>query len=176
MYTLFNFEQHKDKINHFSNERRINWYFIPPFAPPPHFGGLWEATVKLFKHHFKRIIGNSLFTFEEPAMFVTELKGILNSRPIISLTSNPNNSLTLSPAHYLIGKSLTTLPEGDVICVPTNKLSIWQHIVKARQDFWARWNLEFLNELQMRSKWAKDGTSLEVGTIILIKSESISCS
>lgn len=174
MYALFNSEQHKDRINHFSTERRIQWHFIPPFAP--HFGGLWEATVKLFKHHFKRVIGDSLFTFEELTTFITEVESILNSRPITSLTSDPNDSLALSPAHYLIGKPLTTLPEGDMTCVPANRLSSWQHIVKVRQDFWARWNLEYLNELQKRSKWVKDETNLEVGTVVLIKSKGMPCS
>ena len=174
IYALLNSEQHQTLITKFTSEHRIAWHFIPPAAP--HFGGIWESMVKLFKHHFKRVVGDSLFTFEELNTFATEVEGILNSRPITSLSSDPNDLLVLTPAHYLIGKPLTTLAEGDLSCVPANRLSVWQHISKVRQDFWARWNLEYLNELQIRNKWTKDGPTLETGTVVCIKDKNLPCS
>lgn len=173
IYSLFNSESHKEIINQFSINHRIIWHFIPPMAP--HFGGLWESSVKLFKHHFKRVVGDLLFTFEELNTFIVEVEGILNSRPIVSLSSGPNDLLALSPAHYLIGKPLNALPEGNLSSVPANRLSTWQHITKVRQDFWARWNLEYLNELQMRGKWTKDGPELKIGTVVLIKNKGLPC-
>ncbi|GFX69513.1 integrase catalytic domain-containing protein [Trichonephila clavipes] len=38
-------------------DENINLKFLPPRAP--NFGGLWEASVKSFKFHFKREAGNS---------------------------------------------------------------------------------------------------------------------
>ncbi|XP_024878332.1 uncharacterized protein LOC112458525 [Temnothorax curvispinosus] len=116
----------------------------------PHFGGLWESTIKLFKHHFKRVVGDLLFTFEELNTFAIEIEGILNSRPITSLSSDPNDLLVLSPAHYLIGKPLTALPEGDLSAVPANRLSTWQHISKERPK-------------------------LEVGAVVLVKDKNLPC-
>ncbi|XP_018359711.1 PREDICTED: uncharacterized protein LOC108758964 [Trachymyrmex cornetzi] len=173
MYALFNSERHKDLINKFVNDHKITWHFIPPVAP--HFGGLWESTVKIFKHHFKRVVGDALFTFEELNTFVIEIEGILNSRPITSLSSDPNDLLALSPAHYMIGRPLTALPEGDLSNVPVNRLSTWQHISKVRQDFWTRWSREYLNELQTRSKWIQDGPNLDIGTVVLIKDKNLQC-
>ncbi|XP_011171716.1 uncharacterized protein LOC105204363 [Solenopsis invicta] len=173
LYALINSNEHKDRVNKFASDHRIIWHFIPPAAP--HFGGLWESCVKLFKHYFKRIVGNLLFTLEELYTLVTEIEGILNSRPITTISSDPNDLLVLSPAHYLIGKPLTTLPESDLSFVPANRLSTWQHISKVRQNFWARWSLEYLNELQVRSKWIKEGPKIDIATIVLIKDKNTPC-
>lgn len=173
LYVLLNSQEHKEHVDKFASNHRITWHFIPPMAP--HFGGLWKSSVKIFKHHFKRVVGDSLFTFEELNTFVIEIEGILNSRPITSLSSDPNDLLVLSPAHYLIGKPLTTLPEGDLSHVPANRLSTWQHISKVRQDFWSRWRLEYLNELQVRSKWAKEGSKIDIGTVVLLKERNLPC-
>lgn len=132
IYALLHSDAHRQIMNRFTSKHRITWHFIPPAAP--HFGGLWEATVKSFKHHCKRVIGDALFTLDELNTFVIEVEGILNSRPIMSLSSDPNDLLVLTPAHYLIGRPITTLPEGDVSTVPANRLSIWEHITKVRQD------------------------------------------
>ncbi|XP_071578769.1 uncharacterized protein [Temnothorax nylanderi] len=173
LYTLFNSAEHKKLIDKYANEQRILWHFIPPVAP--NFGGLWESTVKMFKHHFKRVVGDALFTFEELNTFVIEIEGIINSRPITSLSSDPNDMHALTPSHYLVGKPITALPESNLQSVPANRLSTWQHITKVRQDFWARWYLEYLNELQRRTKWVKDGPELKIGTMVLIKEKNLPC-
>lgn len=131
--------------------------------------------VRLYKHHFKRVIGERLFTLEEFNTFVIEVEGILNSRPITPLSFDPNDPIALTPAHYLIGTSLTTLPETEITSVLDNRLSSWQHIVKVRQDFWSRWHTEYLNELQKRSKWIKDGPQITTGTVVLIQDRNLPC-
>lgn len=173
LYVLFNSDEYKNQMNRFSTEHHITWHFIPPMAP--HFGGLWESTVKLFKHHFKRVVGELLFTFEELNTFTVEIEGILNSRPISSLSSDPNDLLVLTPAHCLIGRLLINMPEPDLSSVPANRLSTWQHITKVRQDFWARWSLEYLNELQVRRKWIKNEENIDLGIIVLIKNKNLPC-
>lgn len=56
-----------------SNELITNetqWHFNPSGAPS--FGGIWEAVVKSVKHHLRRVIGESLLTFEELATILAQ--------------------------------------------------------------------------------------------------------
>ena len=51
-------------------------------------GGLWEADVKSFKRHFKRLAGSLKYSFEEFSTFLTRVEACLNSRPLCPLTDN----------------------------------------------------------------------------------------
>ncbi|UYV69490.1 hypothetical protein LAZ67_6003777 [Cordylochernes scorpioides] len=64
------------------------WKFNPPGAP--HFGGLWEAGIKCFKYHFRRIIGETLLTYEEFLTLIVQIEACLNSRPLGPISGDPN--------------------------------------------------------------------------------------
>ena len=65
------------EISSFCSVQNIQWRFIPEHAP--HFGGLWEAAVKSFKSHLRRVMGNVKLTFEELATVLTQIEAYLNS-------------------------------------------------------------------------------------------------
>ena len=50
-------------VKEFLKDEKVEWRFSPPRSP--HFGGLWEAAVQTFKHHFTRTIGGKLLTYEK---------------------------------------------------------------------------------------------------------------
>ena len=161
-----------NKIQHSLANEGVNWHFSPPRSP--HFGGLWEASVKLLKHHLHRTVGDCLFTYEQFNTYVIRIEAILNSRPLIPLSSDPNDLQALTPAHFLIGDSLKSIPDYEFQDIPTNRLSLWQHIQKVKQHFWSRWYKEYLNELQTRSKWHHGNTNqIKVGTLITLKEDKI---
>lgn len=165
-------EEQRGVINNELRDKHITWHFSPPRSP--HFGGLWEAAVRSFKHHALRTVGDTLFTYEELNTYVIEIEAILNSRPLTALSPDPNDLSPLTPAHFLVGESLNGLPERDVSGIPTNRLSVWQHIQKVKQHFWARWYKEYLNELNIRSKWRHNPEkSLKIGTLVLLKEDNI---
>ncbi|XP_076660838.1 uncharacterized protein LOC143364295, partial [Halictus rubicundus] len=160
-----------ERVNRFVSDKKISWHFMPTLSP--HFGGLWEAAVKSFKHHLRRVVGDQLFTYEQFATFVTEIEGILNSRPLTPLSSDPNDPAALTPAHFLIGTAITSVPEADFTASPSNRLSNWQHIQKVKQDFWARWTKEYIHQLQTRTKWMKGSHDIQEGTVVILKDDHL---
>ncbi|XP_033363129.1 uncharacterized protein LOC117241277 [Bombus vosnesenskii] len=161
---LLQSDDHKAQVQSFLADRRIEWHFIPPNSP--HFGGLWEAAVKSFKRHLRRVVGNELLTFENLNTLIIEIESILNSRPLTPISSDPNDLLVLTPGHFLIGDSLTSFRERDFRDTPSNRLSCWQHIQKLKQHFWRRWHREYPNELHIRNKWSKGSHDIREGTIV----------
>ncbi|GFS72855.1 integrase catalytic domain-containing protein [Trichonephila clavipes] len=113
----------KETIENLIASEGIVWHLNPPATP--HFGGLWEAGIKSLKSHLKRVIGNTILTYEEFVTLVTQVESVLNSRPLTKISSDPNDSI-LTPAHFLVGTSLTALPEPDLTNTPINRLNRWQ--------------------------------------------------
>ncbi|XP_045499398.1 uncharacterized protein LOC123697024 [Colias croceus] len=72
------------------------WHFIPPQSP--NFGGIWEAGVRCAKNHLKRVIGDSILTYEELATVLSQIEACLNSRPISVISSEADDPLPLTPA------------------------------------------------------------------------------
>ncbi|XP_076660298.1 uncharacterized protein LOC143363618 [Halictus rubicundus] len=159
------------RVRRFLEDKEISWHFMPALSP--HFGGLWEAAVKSFKHHLKRVVGDELFTYEQFATFVTEIEAILNSRPLTPLSSDPNDPQALTPGHFLIGSAMTSLPEVNFNETSSNRLSKWQHIQKVKHDFWIRWSKEYINHLNVRAKWTKGSHEMNKGTIAILKDDHL---
>ncbi|GFY07504.1 DUF5641 domain-containing protein [Trichonephila clavipes] len=113
-------------------EEGIEWNFIPPRAP--HMGGLWEAGIKSVKYHLKRALGRSRLTYEEFETMITQVEGILIPDPFFTPISNDfDNFEVLTPAHFLIGRSINSILEPLVINISDNRLSRWQKTTK--EDF-----------------------------------------
>ncbi|GFT05288.1 integrase catalytic domain-containing protein [Trichonephila clavipes] len=152
-------------------DENINWKFLPPRAP--NFGGLWEAGVKSFKFHFKREAGNSRFTYEEFLTIMTQIEGILNSRPLTPLSTDIDDLSVLTPAHFLIGRPITSINEPNIIHIETNRLNIYQRLTKIVQSIWKKWSNNYLSNLQQRSKWKFEKDNARVGDLVLIKEDNL---
>ncbi|XP_072403050.1 uncharacterized protein [Diabrotica undecimpunctata] len=158
----------KTELASFCANDKIAWKFIP--ANSPHFGGIWEAGIKSMKVHLRRTMKNNLLIFEEFQTLLVQVESVLNSRPLSPLSSNPNDFNPITPAHFLIGRPFTSLPEPDLTDISTNRLSRYQHLQMMHQHIWHRWSKEYMGELQQRQKWFSDPPpNIQVGQLVLIK-------
>lgn len=164
-------EKDQHIIMNFCATQHLKWKFIP--ARSPHFGGLWESSVKSFKSHFKKVVNNTALTYEEMLTLINQIEAILNSRPITPLSSNPNDPQPLTPAHLMMGGPITALYEKSLINIPDNRLTNWQKLTKMVQSFWTRYRNEYFNTLQQRHKWNSTLNNLTVGDIVLIHEDNI---
>lgn len=164
-------QQNSNKVFDFCLQKSTEFRFSPPSGP--HFGGLWEATVKSVKHHLRRVTINSHFTFEELTTLLTQIEAVLNSRPLCRLHESVDDLQVLTPGHFLIGEPMLNLPEPSYENIPENKLNIWQNIQKRVQGFWKSWHKDYLCTLNQRSKWSKEGPRFVVDDIVLLKEENL---
>ncbi|XP_044741922.1 uncharacterized protein LOC123302893 [Chrysoperla carnea] len=146
-----------------------HWHFNPPSAP--HFGGRWEAGVKSVKHHLKRVIGNTLLTYEEFTTVLIQIEAVLNSRPLCRLTDDPDDLAVLTPGHCLTGGPLTTIPEPALTHLKITHLSRWQLTRQILENFWTKWSREYLQQLQAIYKWQYPANQINIGSIVLIVDE-----
>ncbi|XP_058816162.1 uncharacterized protein LOC131679450 [Topomyia yanbarensis] len=148
----------------------ITFRFIP--ARSPHFGGLWEAGIKSFKYHFRRIMGCKAFNMDQLLTVVAQIESVLNSRPLAPLSDSPDDTSALTPGHFLIGEPLFSIPEPDLCDLDTKRLSRLQDMKRSAQDLWRRWSRDYLSQLQQRSKWKKETADVEVGQLVLMKQDN----
>lgn len=162
------------ELNKVLAENRIKWSTIP--ARAPHFGG-WESSVKLMKHHLKRVLGNVRLCFEDFNTLIVEIEAIVNSRPLWSIPTRPDEFDALTPGHFLIGKALNTLPEPDLEHIPINRLSHYQYLQRLKGEFWRLWSKEYVHSLQARKKWKLEQPNVQIGQIVLVSEddEPVTC-
>ncbi|XP_046595309.1 uncharacterized protein LOC107218924 [Neodiprion lecontei] len=169
--TLIRSSEHNEKVQKYLSKKEITWHFNPPYSP--HFGGIWEAIVKSFKRHFLRVVGTETLTFEQLTTLATEIEAILNSHLLTPLSSDINDLLPLTPAHFLIGNTMTSSPQQNFSDIPPNRLSIWQNIRRMRQSFWDRWHKEYLSELNAHYRWTTWCHAIKKGSFILIRDDNL---
>ncbi|XP_024874730.1 uncharacterized protein LOC112456432 [Temnothorax curvispinosus] len=145
------------------------WLFNPPSAP--HFGGKWEAGVKSVKYHLKRVLGESVLTYEDMNTLLIQIEAILNSRPLSPLTDDSDDLTALTPGHFLVGDSLSIVPEPSLENVKISQLSRWKRTRQMLDCFWSRWSKECLQRYLSIYKWNQTSSSIKEGSLVLVLDE-----
>ncbi|GBN54606.1 hypothetical protein AVEN_53101-1 [Araneus ventricosus] len=125
-----------ENVSAYLASEEIKWKFSPPRSP--NFGGLYEAGVKSFNYHFRTVMKNTKVSIEEILTIISQIEGILNSRPLTPLSCDPTDLNVLTAGHFLIGRPITSVVEPEITDSPDNRLSRWQITTKVGQVIWKR--------------------------------------
>ncbi|KAL0895377.1 hypothetical protein ABMA27_011510 [Loxostege sticticalis] len=149
----------------------IKFLFSPPYSA--HFNGMAEAAVRSTKHHLKRLLNPTNFTYEELATCLCQIEAVLNSRPLTPLSSDPSDFYALTPSHFLIGRPLTSVPCPQIPEKNISSFDRYKRIECIRQHFWQRFSHEYVSLLQQKTKWSTSSGQLNEGMLVLLRDKAL---
>ncbi|EEC20486.1 conserved hypothetical protein [Ixodes scapularis] len=123
-------------------------------------------------------VDSSSLDFEELTTVLAEVEAVINSRPLTYVYANAEEPEVLSPAHFLVGRKLTSLPPHRL---PTEALPAgdqlarrWKYRTAVVDNFWRRWRREYLLELRSAHLVKPTASSgLQVGDLVLLKEDRL---
>jgi len=124
--------------------------------------------IKAAKRAIFAILQNADVNDEELLTAFTGAESLINSRPLTYQIANPNDTVPLTPNHFLIGQiGGRFAPEIDME-TNYNPRKRWRRIQELIAHFWGRWMREWVPSLSCRKKWYKSQKNLEEGDIVMI--------
>ena len=162
-------EMDKDALAEKLQTENIEWSFNTPSAS--HHGGIWERLIRSVRSVLAGLMKDCGHVFDDEGLqtLICEVEAILNTRPITTVSSDPNDIEALTPNHLLTGKTkIVTPPPG---CFQRHDLYMrrrWRRVQYAANLFWTRWRREYLLLHQPRQKWDTQHRNMSVGDIVII--------
>ncbi|XP_069114456.1 uncharacterized protein [Argopecten irradians] len=159
-------------VKKFLVENCTTWIFNPPHAS--HMGGVWERAIGTARRILEGIIvleSRRNLTHDILSTFMCEVCAIINSRPIAPVSVDPSQPSVLSPSVLLTQKVDVDLEPFEEIDIKDAYKSTWKHAQVLANQFWKRWQIEYLHSLQSRRKWLDTKDNIQEGDVVLLKEE-----
>ena len=101
-----------------------------------HAFGEWERLIRSTRTALKAMLGESLVEEDVLATFLTEVEGILNSRPLCAVSDDPNDLQPLTPNHLLLQRTVSSLPPGTFVKEDMPLRKKWRQTQILADHFW----------------------------------------
>ncbi|KRX12243.1 hypothetical protein T07_12320, partial [Trichinella nelsoni] len=132
--------------------------------------------VRSIKVALSKVLGRCHAKPDELRTVLCEIEARINDRPLTIVSDRPDDQLALTPAHFLIGRELSSLPDRDCdgkqVQGDNRVLSRlhrrWRYQRKLVDHLWTRWKREYLVTLSSRGKWRKVQEKPRIGDVVLI--------
>jgi hypothetical protein len=158
----------------FMEKAGIEWNFQPPRTP--HFGGAHESLVKSAKralYSALEIEGNGLRHPTEDVLrtLLYEVAGLLNTRPLTYVSSDPEDFRPLTPNDFLNRSPTAYPPAGNFD--DANPREHYRYLQRTLNLFWDIWKSVYLQSLSARKKWKVQRPNFAVGDVVLEINKSL---
>ncbi|XP_058858501.1 uncharacterized protein LOC117971951 [Acipenser ruthenus] len=134
--------------------------------------GTWERMIGIARRILDSMllqVGRPQLTHKVLITLMAEVTAIVNARPLVPVSSDPESPLILTPSMLLTQKiGAPPSPQVDFVKGDLFK-NQWKRVQYLANTFWDRWRSEYLSTLQGRRKWQFKRPNLKEGDIVLMK-------
>ena len=160
----------KAHIDSWCKSHDIDWRFNVPLSP--HWGGLWEREVRTCKKTLSSMLSElenkKTLNDESLRTLLCEVMNIMNNRPITQVTCDIDDKEPLTPNHLLRPTTEKYFPPGIFSPCDLYSKRRWRQVQYLVDEFWTRWQKEYVPLLMSRQKWTLDRRSHKVGDLVLV--------
>nr|XP_061817683.1 uncharacterized protein LOC133607218 [Nerophis lumbriciformis] len=157
------------KLKAHLQDKGCTWIFNPPHSS--YMGDVWERMIGIARRILDAMLlkDNCRLSHEVLVTLMSEIMAIMNARPLVPVSSDPDMPAVLTPAMLLTQKT-------DPASAPLGNMDLkdlynkqWRQVQSLAETFWKRWRQEYLRTLQPRKKWKSERPNLQVGDVVLLK-------
>ncbi|XP_014675952.1 PREDICTED: uncharacterized protein LOC106815934 [Priapulus caudatus] len=163
-------ELDKERLSSYLANRDCDFLMNVPYSS--HVGGVWERQIRTIRSVLGVVVGLCPSRLDDSSLrtLFYEVMAIVNSRPLTVDTINDPTSLEpLTPNHILTMKPSTPLPPpGKFVPQDMYLRKRWRRVQYLTEQFWCRWRMEYLQNLNRRQCWIKPRRNITVGDIVLL--------
>jgi hypothetical protein len=102
---------------------------------------------------------------------MAEICAIVNNRPLIDVSSDPEAPDMLTPSRILTMKSVQDVNPFPIFNSKDGLKSVWKRVQLLADKFWRKWRSEYLNHLNVRTKWQGLSSELKAVDIVLVRDD-----
>ena len=164
---------HGRKFREYLMENKIEWKFIIERAP--WWGGFYERLMCTMKQPLKKVIGRSSLTIDEMQTVLTEVEAMVNSRPLTFISDDPDETSYLTPASFLIGRPVTSLPvkpcKGKEPYTTATRKDLNRMLTSQNKYLnllWKMWREEYVRNLGTVPSKTKESNRLKPGELVMM--------
>ena len=104
---------------------------------------------------------------------MTEVSAIVNARPLVQVSNDPDAPEVLTPSTLLTQKPQQLRPPAGDLNAENLLSKQWKRVQHLDNVFWARWRKEYLPTLQPRRKWQSASRNLREGELVLLRCKHV---